>query len=102
MVCMPGAHHQKRPAATPDRGVGVMVIAYMSYGMVIIRAEANPPINMNDPSDPMRLLPYLNREQYGERPLHARPQFRRQAHRLKIEEPRYGRDGDRYEWWTKK
>lgn len=76
--------------------VGVMVIAYTSFGMVVIRANSNPPINMNDPSDATRLLPYLNREQYGERPLLRGPSFNAQPTGIKSE-PRYGRLGDRYE-----
>ncbi len=74
----------------------VVVLAYFSYGMVIIRANANPPINMNDPSDPMRLLPYLNREQYGERPLLRGPDFEAQPVGMNSEE-RFGRVGERYE-----
>lgn len=42
-----------------------IAISYSIVGVVIIRALANPPINMNEPNDVMRLLPYLNREQYG-------------------------------------
>ncbi len=77
-------------------GFGVIVIAYMCYGTVIIRANANPPINMNDPSDPMRLLPYLNREQYGERPLLRGPHFDARPTGINAEE-RYGRVGNKYE-----
>jgi hypothetical protein len=74
----------------------VIVIAYSCYGMVILRAIASPPINMNDPSDPMRLLPYLNREQYGERPLLSGPDF--DAPPVGVESTeRYGRVGNRYE-----
>jgi hypothetical protein len=76
--------------------MGVVVIAYFSYGIVIIRAQANTPINMNDPSDPVRLLPYLNREQYGERPLLRGPNFDAKPAGIKSEE-RYGRVGDHYE-----
>lgn len=43
--------------------VGVIVIAYTAFGMVVIPANSNPPINMNDPSDATRMLPYLNGEQ---------------------------------------
>ncbi|MFN4257210.1 MAG: protein O-mannosyl-transferase family [Saprospiraceae bacterium] len=73
----------------------VMNIAYMAFGMVIIRSNANPPINMNAPSDPMRLLPYLNREQYGERPLLRGPHFDSKPADVKVED-RYGRVGDKY------
>jgi Protein of unknown function (DUF2723) len=76
--------------------LGVTVVAYMSYGIVVLRATANTPINMNDPSDAMRLLPYLNREQYGERPLLRGPHFDARPIGVKSED-RYGRVGDRYE-----
>jgi Protein of unknown function (DUF2723) len=74
----------------------VVVIAYTSFGTVVIRANANPPINMNSPSDPMRLLPYLNREQYGERPLISGPDFDAKPFKYDFTE-RYGIVGDRYE-----
>ncbi|HMX39496.1 MAG TPA: DUF2723 domain-containing protein, partial [Saprospiraceae bacterium] len=79
---------------------GVVLISYLSYGVVIIRAAANTPINMNDPSDPMRLLPYLNREQYGERPLLRGPNFDvkipEQVDDI-VREDRWGRVGNKYE-----
>lgn len=52
-----------------------ILIGYSTYMMVPIRAEINPPINMNKPEDPFRMLSYLNREQYGERPLAFGPQY---------------------------
>jgi len=39
----------------------LVVMAFSTIGIVVIRANANTPINMNNPSDAMRLLPYLNR-----------------------------------------
>ena len=74
----------------------MLVIGFSSIGVVVIRANANPPINMNDPSDAMRLIPYLNREQYGERPLFRGPHFDAQIKDIKRTD-RYGRVGDRYE-----
>jgi hypothetical protein len=50
-------------------GVTVILIGYSSYGMIVIRANANTPLNENDPSNIFSLLSYLNREQYGDRPL---------------------------------
>lgn len=80
--------------------LGVVVISYLSYGVVIIRAAASPPINMNDPSDPVRLLPYLNREQYGERPLLRGPNFDvkipEQVEDI-VREDRWGRVGNKYQ-----
>lgn len=74
----------------------LLVISFSTFGMVVIRANANPPINMNDPSDAMRLLPYLNREQYGERPLLRGPDFTGKPVDVERED-RYGIVGDRYE-----
>ena len=50
-------------------GAALVIYAFAHIGMVVVRANANPPINMNSPSNAERLVPYLNREQYGERPL---------------------------------
>ncbi|MFO8023190.1 MAG: DUF2723 domain-containing protein, partial [Perlabentimonas sp.] len=50
-------------------GVAVITIGYSSYAMLVIRAQANPPMNQNNPETVFALLHYLNREQYGERPL---------------------------------
>jgi hypothetical protein len=67
----------------------VLVAGFSTIGIVVIRANTNPPINMNDPSDPMRLLPYLNREQYGERPLLYGPHYMTQVVKIDSED-RYG------------
>lgn len=50
-------------------------IGYMSYLMVPIRAIANPPINMNRPIDPFSIKSYVDREQYGDRPLLMGPDY---------------------------
>ena len=47
----------------------VIFIGYSSFAMVIIRSEANPPMDQNNPNDVFSLISYLNREQYGDRPL---------------------------------
>ncbi|MEO5675230.1 MAG: DUF2723 domain-containing protein, partial [Chitinophagales bacterium] len=52
-----------------------IIIGYSSYLQVIIRANANPSINMGSPDDAETLLSYLNREQYGDRPLLFGPSF---------------------------
>ncbi len=46
----------------------LIVLGYSTYIMVYIRANANPPMNENDPSNLSRLVSYLNREQYGNAP----------------------------------
>lgn len=52
-----------------------ILIGYLSYGVIAVRALHNPPINENDPSDIMRLVYYLKREQYGDRPLMYGPVY---------------------------
>jgi hypothetical protein len=47
----------------------VIVIGYSSYAMIVIRSHANPPLDENNPENVFSLLSYLNREQYGDRPL---------------------------------
>lgn len=46
-----------------------ILIGYSSYAIIVIRANDNPPINENNPSDVMSFVSYLKREQYGSRPL---------------------------------
>lgn len=53
----------------------VLLVGYSSYMIVPIRAVANPPINMNKPTDVFSMLSYLKREQYGERPLLSGPDY---------------------------
>ncbi len=49
--------------------ITVLLIGYGSYAVILIRASAKTPMNQNDPDNMFSLLYYLNREQYGERPL---------------------------------
>jgi hypothetical protein len=74
----------------------LIVIAFSTIGVVVIRANADTPVNMNVPGDAMRLLPYLNREQYGERPLLYGPAYDAEPIDVK-RTPRYGRVGDKYQ-----
>ncbi|WP_346858781.1 DUF2723 domain-containing protein [uncultured Draconibacterium sp.] len=51
----------------------VILIGYSSFALIIIRASANPPMNQNHPDNAFALVRYLNREQYGDRPLFKGP-----------------------------
>lgn len=46
-----------------------ILIGYSSYALIVIRANAEPVINENDPKDIISFVSYLKREQYGYRPL---------------------------------
>lgn len=49
--------------------VMVILIGYSSFALIIIRSNANTPMNQNQPDNVFSLLSYLNRDQYGNRPL---------------------------------
>jgi hypothetical protein len=55
--------------------VTFMYIGYMSYAMIPIRASINPPIDMGRPTDPFAIKAYVDREQYGDRPLVWGPDY---------------------------
>jgi len=46
-----------------------ILIGYTSYAQIAIRSMANPPMDENNPENAFSLLSYINREQYGDRPL---------------------------------
>ena len=47
-------------------------LGFSSYAMIIIRANQDPPINLNSPKTFSEVVSYLNREQYGEAPAFQR------------------------------
>ena len=47
----------------------MIMIGYGSYAVIVIRSAANTPMDQNSPEDIFTLGEYLNREQYGDRPL---------------------------------
>ena len=47
----------------------VIMIGYSTYMLIPIRSNANPPMDQNSPNNAFAMLSFLNREQYGSRPL---------------------------------
>ncbi|MCT2408783.1 DUF2723 domain-containing protein [Chryseobacterium antibioticum] len=45
-----------------------MVIGFSCWMVIPVRANANPPMNLNDPDTAIGMLDYYNREQYGDWP----------------------------------
>jgi hypothetical protein len=62
----------------------LVVLGYTTYVGVIIRANANPPMNENDPSNLARLTSYLGREQYGNAPLFMPRRYSQEPHQQAI------------------
>lgn len=63
------AHKNRRALNSILLGVMMILIGYSTFSIIVIRAYADTPINENDPSNVYALLSYINREQYGDRPL---------------------------------
>lgn len=49
--------------------IAVMLIGYSTYATIVIRSSAKPSMDQNGPDNVFALKSYLNREQYGDRPL---------------------------------
>ncbi|MCD4679576.1 MAG: DUF2723 domain-containing protein [Bacteroidales bacterium] len=50
-------------------GFTFILIGYSTFFLLLIRSNANTPIDENNPEEAISLLSYLNREQYGDWPL---------------------------------
>jgi hypothetical protein len=74
-----------------------MLIGYSPYVTTMIRANADPGIDMNDVNNPMALVSYLSREQYGDVPLLKGQMFTAEAEDYADDGDSYQRVGDRYE-----
>ena len=49
--------------------IAMILIGFSSYAVIVIRSGANPTMDQNNPDNLFSLKYYLNREQYGEKPL---------------------------------
>ena len=76
--------------------VTVILIGYSSYAMLVIRSAADTPLDENDPEDLFSLQYYLNREQYGDRPLFFGQYFNAPILGSKPGKPSYYRENGKY------
>lgn len=67
--------NQRAHLNTVALSLAFLLIGYSSFILIIIRANANTPVNENNPDDAIGLLSYLNREQYGNWPLLHGPYY---------------------------
>ncbi len=74
----------------------VIMIGYSANAIIVIRASADTPLNENQPENPFSLLYFLNREQYGERPLFRGPYFNAPVTEYKDGKPRYVLENGKY------
>ena len=75
----------------------VIIIGYSSYSMIVIRSLANPPMDENSPDTIFKLQSYLNREQYGDRPLLKGQMFNAPVTGFKDGKKYYSQRNGRYE-----
>ncbi len=67
------ATKRKKPLLQLVLGSYLLIfLGFTTYAHILIRANANPPMNENEPKNFKRLVAYLGREQYGEQVLWPR------------------------------
>ncbi len=76
-----------------------ILIGYTSFMMLVVRSNANVPINENAPKDALALKAYLGREQYGGWPLLYGPYYNAPIQSIKDGDPAWRRNNEtgRYE-----
>jgi hypothetical protein len=94
--------HQKRVLNLALLSTVLIIFGYCSFAMIIIRAKADPNLNNSDPDNAFSFLSYLNREQYGDRPLLFGPNYNSQKVDLKQGKTLYRKGDDKYEVAGKK
>ncbi len=74
----------------------VVVIGYSSYAVIVIRSSVNTPLDESNPETVFSLVSYLNREQYGDRPLFYGAYFNARPVAIEKGKKSYYREGDTY------
>ncbi|ACU02803.1 DUF2723 domain-containing protein [Pedobacter heparinus] len=89
--------HQKRVLNIALLSTVLIIFGYCSFAMIIIRAKADPNLNNSDPDNAFSFLSYLNREQYGDRPLLFGPNYNSQKVNLTQGKTLYRKGAEKYE-----
>ncbi|NHB67689.1 glycosyltransferase family 117 protein [Perlabentimonas gracilis] len=80
----------------------VVLMGYSTFALIVIRSSANPPMDQNSPDNMFSLLYYLNREQYGDRPLVIGQSFDAPVINRKEGKPQYIQKDGKYVVATRK
>ncbi|NLA24056.1 MAG: DUF2723 domain-containing protein, partial [Bacteroidales bacterium] len=75
----------------------MIIVGYSTFAMIVIRSNANPPMDQNSPDNVFNLLYYLNREQYGDRPLFYGQYYYSEPTKVEQGSPVWVKHGDKYE-----
>jgi hypothetical protein len=73
-----------------------IIIGYSSFAVIVLRSLANPPMDENNPETIFALQYYLNREQYGDRPLVKGQYFNAEPNGFKEGKPTYSAIDGKY------
>ncbi len=96
-------HRKKMVLNTVLLCVSFILIGYSSYTMLVIRANFNPPFNLNNPKDIPGFMYYMNMEQYGAgRPLVYGPVFTAEVVEVEKGDPIYVKGKDTYETYSQR
>jgi hypothetical protein len=82
--------------------ITVIIIGYSSFSMIVIRSLADPPMDENDPETVFALQYYLNREQYGDRPLIKGQYFNAEPEGIEQGKPTYSPMDGKYKITNRK
>jgi hypothetical protein len=76
-----------------------VIIGYSTYFTTLVRSSANPSVDMYNVDNPVSLVGYLSREQYGDWPILYGPYFtdKPSQENFKITGDRYAKGKDKYE-----
>ncbi|WP_316842842.1 DUF2723 domain-containing protein [Pedobacter gandavensis] len=94
--------HEKKILNLALLSAVLILFGYSSFSMIIIRAKANPNLNNSAPDNVFSFLGYLNREQYGDRPLLFGPNYNSQAINSVEGKTLYRKGAEKYEVAGKK
>lgn len=75
----------------------VIMVGYSSYAVIVIRSVANTPLDESNPETIFTLSSYLNREQYGDRPLFHGAYFNARPEAVEEGKSTYYRGEEGYE-----
>lgn len=73
-----------------------VLLGFSTYFTTMIRSSANPPIDMFNVDNPVSLVGYLSREQYGDWPILRGPDFTAEPEDIKVT-PTYVKGSEKYE-----
>src|SRR5690606_4739190 len=89
--------HQRKVLNLALLSTVLIIFGYGSFAMIIIRAKAKTNLNNSNPDNAFSFLSYLNREQYGDRPLLFGPNYNSQVVDYTEGKTTYRKGKDKYE-----